>query len=203
MRQGLIEFNPAAGVRLPKPHQTRPVVWIPTREQAWRTTGERPAVAVWSRQHLAAFLGYVRNDAHFVLWWLVSLTGLRRGELAALRWRDIDLDAGTLTVHEQIVVVDGVDVVGFPKSASSRRTIALDKITVELLCWLWRRHQDSLGATGHNPEGYVFVDATGLRLRPDFLTRRQWVETSNADCGLRDRSVEPDQRLPPEKRHSP
>jgi integrase len=124
VRQGLIEHNPAARVRLPKPNRTRPVVWTPTREATWRDTGERPTVAVWTRQHLATFLGHVRNDAHFVLWWLVSLTGLRRGELAALRWRDIDLDSATLNVHEQIIVVDGRDVVGFPKSASSRRTSA-------------------------------------------------------------------------------
>lgn len=172
VRQGLIDANPAARVRLPKPNRIRPVVWTPTREAAWRATGERPAVAVWSRQHLAAFLSSVRDDAHFVLWWLASLTGLRRGELAALRWRDIDLDVGTLTVHEQIVVVDGRDMVGFPKSASSRRTIALDKTTVDLLRLLWCRHRDNLKATGRNREGYVFVDARGRRLRPDFLTRR-------------------------------
>jgi integrase len=137
---------------------------------------------VWSRQHLATFLGHVRNDAHFVLWWLVSPTGLRRGELAALRWRDIDLDAATLTVHEQIVVVDGRDVVGFPKSASSRRTIALDTITSELLCGLWRRHRENLMATGCNPERSVFVDAKGRRLRPDFVTRR--LATLIGECDL-------------------
>ncbi len=45
--------------------------------------GQRPAVAVWTRQHLATFLGHVRNDPLFVLWWLVALIGLRRGEIAA------------------------------------------------------------------------------------------------------------------------
>jgi integrase len=117
-----------------------------------------------------------------VLWWLVALTGLRRGEVAALRWLDIDLDAGTLTVHEQIVVVDGRDVVGFPKSASSRRTIALDTVTVGLLRGLWRRHRDALAATGRNRDGYVFVDAQGRRQRPDFLTRR--LRTLIAESGL-------------------
>jgi integrase len=182
VRQGLIEHNPAARARLPRPNRTRPVVWTPAREAAWRDTGERPKVAVWTRAHLATFLGHVRNDPLFGLWWLVSLTGLRRGELAALRWRDIDLDAGTLTVHEQIIVVDGQDVVGFPKSASSRRTIALDKITVELLRGLWHRHRESLKATGRNRDGYVFVEARGRRLRPDFLTRRLGVLI--AECGL-------------------
>ena len=69
----------------------------------------------------------------------MSLTGLHRGEVAALRWTDIDLDDATLTVREQIVVVDGRDIVGPPKSASSCRTIALDATTVELMGKLRRR----------------------------------------------------------------
>src|SRR5436305_10687436 len=61
-RQGLIDSNPAARVRLPKPTRMRPVVWTTTREPAWRETGVRPAVAVWTRQSLATFLTFVKND---------------------------------------------------------------------------------------------------------------------------------------------
>ncbi len=150
VRQGLIDSNPATRVRLPKPARIRPAVWTTTRETAWREAGVRPAVAVWTRQHLATFLAFVKDDPLFTLWWLVALTGLRRGEVAALRWRDIDLDAATLTVHEQTVVVDGQDLLGPPKSARSRRTIALDKITVELLRELWRKHRKTFTATGRN-----------------------------------------------------
>jgi integrase len=172
VRQGLIEANPATKTRLPKPSRVRPMVWTTIREEAWRETGTRPVVAVWTRQHLATFLGSVKHDPLFTLWWLVALTGLRRGEVAALRWTDLDLDAATLTVHEQIVVVDGQDVIGPPKSASSRRTIALDKVTVGLLRGLWNHHRHVLKTTGHNRDGYVFVNANGHRLRPDYLTRR-------------------------------
>ena len=182
VRQGLIDINPATRVRLPKPSRVRPVVWTATRETAWRETGVRPAVAVWTRQHLATFLAFVKDDPLFTLWWLVALTGLRRGEVAALRWGDIDLDEATLTVHEQIVVVDGQDLLGPPKSASSRRTIALDKITIGLLRGLWRTHRHNLTATGRNRDGYVFVDARGSRLRPDYLTRR--LGALITECGL-------------------
>lgn len=109
-------------------------------------------------------------------------TGLRRGELAALRWSDLDLDTGTLTVREQVVVVDGYDLIGPPKSASSHRTIALDKVTVELLRQLWLRHIRTLADSGRNPDGYVFVDDNGHRLRPDYLTRR--LATLIAQAGL-------------------
>lgn len=133
---------------------------------------QRPSVAVWSRRHLAEFLAFVRNDPLFELWWMVSLSGLRRGEVAALRWTDVDLDDATLTVREQIVVVDGRDIVGPPKSASSCRTIALDASTVRLLRGLWRRHCRQLKETGRNRAGYVFVRAAGQPVRPDYLTRR-------------------------------
>src|SRR6266511_4655287 len=124
VRHGLIDFNPATRVRLPKPSRVRPVVWTTTRETAWRETGVRPAVAVWTRQHL----------------------------------------------------------LGPPKSASSRRTIALDKITIRLLRGLWRTHRHNLTATGRNRDGYVFVDARGSRLRPDYLTRR--LGALITECGL-------------------
>jgi integrase len=127
---------------------------------------------VWARQHLAGFLAFAKNDPLFELWWLVSLTGLRRGETAALRWTDIDLDDATLTVREQIVVVDGRDIVGPPKSPSSCRTIALDPTTIGLLRSLWRRHRRQLADTGRNRAGYVFVRDNGQPVRPDYLTRR-------------------------------
>ena len=102
--------------------------------------------------------------------------------LLSRRWTDIDLDAATLTVHEQIVVVDGQDLLGPPKSASSRRTIALDQVTVGLLRVLWRRHRTLLTATGRNRDGYVFVNTNGRRLRQDYLTRR--LRTVIAESGL-------------------
>ena len=182
VRQGLIEGNPATNVRLPKPSRVRPVVWTATREIAWRETGAGPRWRCGPASTWPPSSASVKNDPLFTLWWLVALTGLRRGEVAALRWTDIDLDAATLTVHEQLVVVDGQDLLGPPKSASSRRTIALDKVTVGLLRELWRQHRELLKATGRNRDGYVFVDANGRRLRPDYLTRR--LAKLIAECGL-------------------
>jgi hypothetical protein len=72
VRQGLISRSPATRLRLPKPYRARPVVWTPTRELAWHETGQRPTVAVWSRQHLADFLAFAKNNPLFELWWLVS-----------------------------------------------------------------------------------------------------------------------------------
>jgi integrase len=45
---------------------------------------------VWTPAQLASFLVLVRDDLLYALWWLAALRGLRRGELCALRWTDLD-----------------------------------------------------------------------------------------------------------------
>lgn len=56
---------------------------------------------------------------------LAIATGLRRGELAALVWGDIDFDAGTLTVARTIVKVGKIEVEKAPKSRAGLRTVTL------------------------------------------------------------------------------
>ena len=62
-----------------------------------------------------------------------AATGLRRGELMALRWQDVDIDAGTLTVRRTIARVGGKLVISEPKSLSSRRVVPLPDPLVALL----------------------------------------------------------------------
>ena len=64
--------------------------------------------------------------------WLVMTTGIRRGEVCALRWRDIDLDGETLEVRRNYVLHGGVGVEKDTKTHQMRR-IALDSETVALL----------------------------------------------------------------------
>jgi integrase len=60
-------------------------------------------------------------------------SGLRRGELLALQWGDVDLDAGTVTVHRAIERVDETTRLKEPKTKRSRRTVALPAFVVERL----------------------------------------------------------------------
>jgi len=148
----------------------RAVVCDETREKAWRNTGIRPRVAVWNVPHVARFLEAVQDDPLFALWWLVALRGARRGEIAGLRWEDIDLFAGELTIREQVIVIDGVEHLGPPKSAAGVRVLALDEVSVQILWALWREQLRHYGRV--DPKARVFRHANGRPVRPDWLTRR-------------------------------
>jgi integrase len=74
------------------------VVWSASRIAAWLAVGVCPALAVWTPRQSGRFPKTVRGDRLYALWWLLALRGLRRGEAAALRWTDLDLDRGELTV---------------------------------------------------------------------------------------------------------
>ncbi|WP_240777999.1 tyrosine-type recombinase/integrase [Nonomuraea basaltis] len=174
VRARLIPVNPANGAELPRPRRPHPVVWTAGRTARRQQSGERPAVAVWTEQQLAAFLTGVAGDRLYAAWWLAALRGLRRGELAGLRWTDVDLQASELTVAQQRVHADGQVVVGPPKSVASCRVVALDAETVRVLTQhrKGQEHMSATAGTRWQDSGYVFTTATGAPLRPDYLTGR-------------------------------
>jgi len=93
----------------------------------------RTRAQAWTAKELARFLEHVHGDRLFPLWRLAATTGMRRGELLGLTWRCLDLDGGRLSVEQQLVPTRGGCTFGPPKSARSRRTIALDAETVRIL----------------------------------------------------------------------
>ncbi|MET9344917.1 tyrosine-type recombinase/integrase [Nonomuraea sp. NPDC003804] len=180
VREGLLASNPARMIRLPAPRQPYPEVWTERRVAAWRRSGERPAVAVWTAEQLAEFLAFARGDPLYPLWQLIALRGLRRGEAAGLRWVDLDLDRRELTVSRQLVHTDDGLIACPPKTAASRRIVALDPETVRLL----RRHEQAqrqLLGDAWNESGPIFARTDGSPVRPDYLTVRfhQLVQASN------------------------
>ena len=75
-------------------------------------------------------------------------TGMRRGELCGLRWRDFDLDGGRLQVEQSLEQTrDGLRFQQ-PKSARSRRTISLSPAVVAELRAHWKAQQEQRLALG-------------------------------------------------------
>src|SRR5215207_1834615 len=80
----------------------------------------------------AALLNAAWTDPEWGLFlWLSMVTGSRRGELVALRWREVDLDRGTLTI-ERSVAQTRLGLLEKTTKSSQDRGIALDPQTVEI-----------------------------------------------------------------------
>ena len=189
LRDGLIGTNPAWHTRLPLAQPSRPEVWTPGRVAIWQATGERPTVAVWTPDQLAAFLDHrwQARDPLYPAWRLIALRGLRRGEACGLRWADLDLDPadeqpseqrpgghGRLRVVQAIVQIGGRVSPAPPKTPASRRTISLDPATTALLRDL--RTATTARAGGRlDPSAPVLADQAGRPIQPQRLTV--------ADCG--------------------
>lgn len=82
--------------------------------------------------------------------WLAGLRGLRRGELCGLRWSDIDLDRGVLTIERDRTTVGHQVVEGDPKTPAGRSAVALDRRSVQILRVHRRYEQDRRAETAEN-----------------------------------------------------
>jgi integrase len=98
-------------------------------------------------------------------------TGLRREEIAALQWPDIDND--TISVRRARVTVRGDVIEKGPKTKASRRTVDLDTDTMAVLrSWRRRQLEERLQAgEGWEPGDWVFTDEIGRPWRPDHITK--------------------------------
>lgn len=152
VRDGMIPRNVTEAVKPPRPSR---------REM-------RPL----SPTEVGRFLEAARGDEHEAIFVLAVSSGMRQGELLALRWEDVDLEAGTLRVQRSVShTKDGPDFTP-PKSVKSRRRIKLTRSTVEAL----RRHRADQNShrlrlgTLWEDQGLVFPNRTGGAMRPWSLT---------------------------------
>lgn len=116
----LIPRNPADGVEAPSAPRSEMRTFTVDQARAFLAASEAEGIRWQAFYHLAL------------------ASGLRPGELSALRWQDLDLDASTLSVQQSVQRIAGMGrVIRQPKTAGSRRPIALDLSTVALL----RKHR--------------------------------------------------------------
>ncbi|MEQ7179769.1 tyrosine-type recombinase/integrase [Enterococcus thailandicus] len=64
---------------------------------------------------------------------LAFFTGMRKGELLALKWQDIDFTHGQITVNKSVIKLNGKEIVSEPKTATGNRVIAIHNKLCELL----------------------------------------------------------------------
>lgn len=103
--------------------------------------------------------------------WELALSGLRRGEVAGLRWSDVDLEAATLTIVNNRVSAGGKTVENDPKSAASRRTLPLpDRLLIVLRSAKARQTAERL-RLGKGAFEYVVSNESGEPYDPAVLSR--------------------------------
>jgi integrase len=158
VKWGLLSRNPADAVDPPK---IRPV-----------------EMRTWDQDEANRFLEAIKDTRYYELFYLALATGMRRGELLALRWCDIDLLQSQLFVNRTLHhLKNGSYVFSEPKSATSRRTIALSPAATLLLreYKAKREAQCTILGTLLKDSDLVFSDIEGKPMRPNTITRA-WTE---------------------------
>jgi integrase len=127
---------------------------------------------IWTVEETHLFLDSQRDDRLFALWRTAAMTGLRRGELAGLRWQAVDLDAGEIHVAETAVVVGYKVVQSTPKTAAGRRAVSIDEATVAALRALRARQTEEMFAFGRRRDNltHLFTAENGEPLHPQRMT---------------------------------
>jgi integrase len=137
---------------------------------------DRPEMRTWSAEELAAFLVFTASDRDTALYQVAAATGMRRGELLGLRWRDVDFDSARLSIRQQLTRYNGAGWgFGLTKSRKSIRTVEVDPETIEVL----GEHRDrqlferrAWGDAYRSDLDLVFGRPEGSAEDPDSIGRR-------------------------------
>jgi integrase len=158
VKDGLLARNPADAATPPSGREARP-----------------PEMQCWSAAQLAAFLAWAKeNSVNYPLWFTLAMTGMRRGEALALRWRDLDQEGATLAVRRSAGMVRtkgvGAEMVEDTTKTSKPRVVDLDPGTVEVLR-IWKRERGTLALALARDVSLIFGDLEGQHRNGEHVSR--------------------------------
>lgn len=130
-----------------------------------------------NEEDIRTFVEAAKSTPYYAFFHLLLYTGLRRSEALALRWSDVDLLLGQVSVSRSLHLVRGELIFRSPKTAKGRRVVALPP-SATLVLREHRKQQEAMSATlGTSLEdsSLVFCHLDGTPLRPDIVTHA-WVK---------------------------
>lgn len=116
---------------------------------------------VLTQEQVNHFLDVVKTDRLYPLYVVLLSTGLRRGEALGLKWENVDLENGVLSVKGIITNVRGKTTYGEPKTPASRRLVGIPEYTRKLLIELKRNSESE----------FVFCTSRGTPYNPSNILK--------------------------------
>jgi len=154
VKWGLVSRNVADGVDVPHIH--------------------RNEMQTWDEFEITHFLEVAKDSPYYTLFFTALYTGMRRSEMLALRWQDIDFLFSQVSVSRSLhQLKDGSYVFTQPKSAKSRRTIALSPSAILTLQENKEKQEATRAKLGVplKDDDLVFSTLEGKPLRPNTVSR--------------------------------
>jgi integrase len=160
----VIEVNPCTGTKRPRVN--------------------KPKHTTWTGPQMLTYLGTLTSEDRWApLWTLALASGMRRGELMALRWGDVDLDTGLVSVERSVTQIGKALSYSTPKN-HDRRHLSIDPRTVAVLK-AWRKVQLgerlAWGEAYQGTEDLIFTWEDGRPVLPDYVTKAFVKSQAGAD----------------------
>jgi integrase len=156
MRKGLVVRNVAEAADPPKIRQS-----------------DLEKIQAWTPKEALVFLNALKGHRIEAAYVLAITTGMRRGEVLGLRWRDTDLPRKRLAIQHTITSVNYKITKGEPKTPRSRRSVSLDSYTIAALR-AHRKNQDAdkaLFGEAYQDQDLVFTKIDGSPIHPDYYSQ--------------------------------
>ncbi|WP_028125227.1 site-specific integrase [Eremococcus coleocola] len=161
---GAIDSNPFKKIRVPR-----------SKEKVVNETD-----LYYTKEELKTFLSFIQDDVmYYAIFRTLAFTGLRKGELQALQWKDIDFDQLSLTVNKTVTYGEkSRQIINSTKTRASNRTISIDKGTA-LALKKWQIEQRKVllmnGYAVKSNEQFIFTNTeTNQLLSKMTITHKLW-----------------------------
>ncbi|MCR8985980.1 site-specific integrase [Brevibacillus laterosporus] len=138
-----------------------------------RPKARKKEMEVWEVEEAHTFLKSSEKDRYYIAFLLALTTGMRQGEILGLRWKDVNLENGIISIT-QTLSHDGKELQIGAKTNSGNRTIAIDAETVKEMRKVEKRYKaEKLKADPgmYEDNGLVICTIVGTPVTPRNLMR--------------------------------